>query len=245
MRTGLYVGKIHHQRFIPKNHRFSYPFFMYFLNLDRLEDQRSIGRLFSTTRWAFNRFHRPDYYGDENQPLADAIRYRMEELTGHRVQGEVYGLMNMRTLGLYFSPVNFYYGLDKDGTLTHFLAEVSNIPWNERHQYCYYVKKGKLSMADTKKFKVSPFNPVAQRYHWQISPPGEEIMVKLGVDDERGHIFEACLTLHREPLTVKSLRRQLLRRPVMTASIVAAIYWQALLLYLKKVPYVPYQKEMI
>ena len=218
---------------------------MYFFNLDAIAKQRSIGRLFSTNRWAFNRFHRPDYYGNKDHPLADAIRARMEELTGHPVSGEVYGLLNLRTLGLYFSPVNFYYGFDENGTFTHFLAEVSNIPWNERHQYGYYIKNRPLAMSAEKKFKVSPFNPVKQHYQWLISPPGEEIQIKLGVDDDRGHVFEATLALQREPLTLISLRRQLLRRPVMTASIVAAIYWQALVLYLKKVPYVPYQKEII
>jgi len=69
--------------------------------------------------------------------------------------------------------------------------------------------------------------------------------MNLGVDDARGHVFEASLDLEREPLTLKSLRRQLLRRPIMTASIVTAIYWQAFLLYIKKVPYIPYEKEMI
>jgi len=218
---------------------------MYFLNLDRIDEQGSIGRLFSTTRWAFNRFYRPDYYGNNNQPLADAMRERMEELTGESVKGEVFGLMNMRTMGLYFSPVNFYYGFDDDGTFTHFLAEVSNIPWNQRHQYGYYVKNRRLSLTDEKRFKVSPFNPVDQNYNWRISPPSDEIKIHLGVDDARGHVFEASLTLKKEPLTLKSLRRQLLRKPIMTASIVTAIYWQALLLYIKKVPYVPYQKEMI
>lgn len=244
MRNGLYVGTIYHQRFIPKSHNFSYPFFMYFLNLDTIVKQNSIGRLFSTNRWAFNRYHRPDYLGNKEQPLAKAIRSHMEELTGRSVKGEVYGLMNMRTMGLYFSPVNFYYGFDETGTFSHFLAEVSNIPWNERHQYGYYVKDRPLSMSSEKKFKVSPFNPVRQRYHWKISSPGENIHVKLGVDDERGHVFEAKLSLQRKPLSLQTLRRQLLRRPVMTASIVAAIYWQAFMLYLKKVPYIPYQKEM-
>ena len=77
---------------------------------------------------AFSRFYRPDYFGDPAEPLADAIRNRMEQLTGQPVTGQVYGLMNMRTMGLYFSPVNFYYGYDSSGTFTHFLAEVSNIP---------------------------------------------------------------------------------------------------------------------
>ncbi|PIE56039.1 MAG: hypothetical protein CSA34_06410 [Desulfobulbus propionicus] len=77
-----------------------------------------LGRWFSPAvkkqdpSWALCRFYRNDYYGSAAQPLAAAIKERMAELTGEPVSGEVYGLLNMRTLGLYFSPVNFYYGYD-------------------------------------------------------------------------------------------------------------------------------------
>lgn len=243
MKHGLYVGTIAHHREIPVDHRFQYPFFMWLLNLDELDEIPSLGRWFSRSHWALSRFHRPDYYGDPALPLADAIRQRMEELTGEPVSGQVCGLMNMRTLGVYFSPVNFYYGFDGEGNFTHFLAEVSNIPWNERHQYAHSVGNDKNSPSHPKQFHVSPFNSVQQHYHWKIGTPGENVDVQLGVSDERGHIFTATLNLQRHPLTLTSVRRQLLRKPAMTFFIVAGIYWQAFKLYRKGVPYVPYNKE--
>jgi DUF1365 family protein len=218
---------------------------MYFLNLDEIDRIPNIGKLFSTKRWALNRFFRPDYYGDPGKPLHFAIKEKMAEITGKTVTGPVYGLMNLRTLGLYFSPVNFYYGFNENHQFTHFLAEVSNIPWNERHQYGHYVKDENYAPTERKQFKVSPFNPVDQQYTWSIQPPGEKIGVQLGVSDERGQVFEASLDLKREPLNKKTLQKQLFRKPVMTASIVAGIYWQALRIYLKKIPYIPYEKEMI
>ncbi|MBM1003211.1 MAG: DUF1365 family protein, partial [Desulfofustis sp. PB-SRB1] len=39
------------------------------------------------------------------------------------------------------------------------------------------------------------------------------------------------------------VKRYLLKKPVMTAFMLTAIYWQALKLYCKKVPYVPYQRK--
>lgn len=243
MKPALYIGNISHSRELPRTHRFQYPFFMWFLNLDQLDKLPSMGRLFSTSKLAMSRFHRPDYYGDPAQPLCDAIRERMTELTGHRVTGEIYGLLNMRSLGLYFSPVNFYYGYDERGRFTHFLAEVSNIPWNERHQYCHYVKKNGLSPDNPKQFHVSPFNPLNQHYRWNIKEPAEDVFVQIDVDDERGHIFTARLELERHPLNLKSVVKELLKKPVMTLYIVAGIYYQALKLYLKGVPYVPYKKE--
>jgi len=245
MNSALYIGKIAHKRYLPKTHAFAYPFFMYFLNLDDLENLPDLGRWFSVKRWALSRFLRSDYFGENNTPLSTEIKRRMEKLTGKPVTGPVYGLLNLRTLGLYFSPVNFYYGFDDTGHFTHFLAEVSNIPWNERHQYAHYVGNGQLSQKNQKSFKVSPFNPIDQQYTWSITDPGDTLGVTLGVADDRGKVFQAALQLKKYPLTLSSVRRQLLRKPVMTVFIVATIYWQALKLYIKGVPYVPYEKEMI
>lgn len=245
MESALYVGHIGHRRYLPKNHRFRYPFFMWFLNLDELDRLPPIGRWFSRSGFALSRFHRPDYYGDSGMPLADAIRQRMLELTGQPVEGVVCGLMNMRTLGVYFSPVNFYYGYDKNGDLTHFLAEVSNIPWNERHQYSHFLHGDNAPMENPKVFHVSPFNPVKQHYRWKLEAPGENIFVQIDVSDERGQVFSARLELERRPLELSSVRREILKKPAMTLSIVSGIYWQALKLFLKGVPYIPYSKEAI
>ena len=244
MKPALYTGTISHRRNIPKIHAFRYPFFMWFLNLDTIDTLEDQGRWFSTHRFALSRFHRPDYYGDPEVPLHRAIKIRMAELTGIEVEGSVCGLLNLRTLGLYFSPVNFYFGYGADNELTHFLAEVSNIPWNQRHQYAYHMPHDGLEPTQPKQFHVSPFNGLDQTYRWQITPPGEQIRITLHVDDDRGHVFTAALTLDRHPLKRSVIRNQLVKKPIMTASIVTGIYWQALKLFLKGVPYVPYHKEV-
>jgi len=245
MKSALYIGTIAHRRRIPVEHKFHYPFFMWFLNLDELDQLTSVGRWFSTKRWAMSRFNRPDYYGNPEVPLADAIRSRMEELTGEPVTGHVCGLLNMRTLGVYFSPVNFYYGYDDKGDFSHFLAEVSNIPWNERHQYAHYVGGGVLTPDHPKEFHVSPFNDENQHYNWTLEEPGSNLSVQLDVSDSRGHVFTAQLGLKRHPLNLQSVRARILRKPAMTMSIVAGVYWQAFNLFRKGVPYITYNKETI
>ena len=245
MQSAIYVGQIAHRRNIPKPHGFCYPFFMWFVNLDRMERLPDLGRWFSVRRWAMSRLCRSDYLGDAKVALADAVRERLLQLTDKPVTGEVCGLMNVRTFGLYFSPVNFYYGFSKEQGLTHFLAEVSNTPWNERHHYAAYVGEGEYEWLQTKAFKVSPFNPVEQQYRWRIEPPGEKIAVSIEVVDRRGEIFAASLSLERHRLDLATVRRMLLKKPIMTASIISAIYSQALRIYLKGIPYVPYIKEAI
>ncbi|BDD88398.1 DUF1365 domain-containing protein [Desulfofustis limnaeus] len=243
MNHALYIGRVSHQRFLPRSHGFSYPFFMWYFDLDRLADLPDLRPWFSVDGFALSRLHRNDYLGPPDEPLADSVRSKMLELTGQPVTGHVTGLMNLRTLGLYFSPVNFYFGHEPGGTCTHLLAEVSNTPWNERHHYSFFLEKNDPRPTHAKAFKVSPFNPVTQRYRWRIEPPTATAGITIEVDDERGPIFAARLRLERQPLSRTLVRRLLLRRPVMTAAILAAIYWQALKLYVKGVPYIPYRKE--
>lgn len=244
MNSAFYAGFIGHKRYIPRTHSFRYPFFMWFLDLEEIDSMSDVGWWFSPRKFALSRFHRPDYLGPESEPLHESVKKRMAELTGEKVGGKVFGLLNLRTLGLYFSPVNFYFGYDAAGTCTHMLAEVSNIPWNERHHYAHYLGEMPATPSEPKGFKVSPFNPVNQQYHWEISPPEESVAISISVHDKRGHVFDAGLEMKRYDLTARAIRKKLLRRPVMTASIVASIYWQALKLYLKGIPYVPYRKEM-
>ena len=49
-------------------------------------------------------------------------------------------------------------------------------------------------------------------------------------------LLDATLTLEREPWDAWSVGRALARHPWMTAKVIGAIHWQALLLLLKRVP---------
>lgn len=245
MESAIYSGKITHTRHIPKLHSFSYPFFMWYLDLDQIDHLQDLGYWFSASKWALSRFRRADYLGDPSRSLSDCVRDTMERLTGRKVSGKVFGLVNLRTAGLYFSPVNFYYGFDDSGKASHLLAEVSNIPWKERHCYGHYLDNEKRTEnSNDKVFKVSPFNPSNnQTYKWIIRAPSETIAINLGVHDQRGHVFEAALRFDRKPFSKESARKLIIKKPVMTAFIIAGIYWQAMKIFLKGIPYIPYERE--
>jgi DUF1365 family protein len=244
MNPAIFTGHVAHERNLPKQHRFSYPFFMWYLNLDRVDQIEDLGRWFSTTRFALSRFNRSDYLGNHAEPIHISVKKRMEELTGSPVQGEIHALMNLRTLGLYFSPVNFYFGHDANGEPSHFLAEVSNIPWNRRHQYGFQLQhKNSDAPEHRKAFHVSPFNPMEQRYRWHIDYRPHAICIAIEIHDKRGHVMTARVDLARYGSEPEKIQRKLAKTPAMTATIVRRIYWQALKLYLKGVPYQPYREE--
>lgn len=230
--NALYVGKVFHQRHVPKKHAFNYRIFLFWLALDEIDELcRSVSGM-STARFSVVRYKRSDYLGDPQQPLHQSVLERMSELADKPLTGRVFMLGQMRTFGMYFSPVNFYYLQQDDGHFSHLLAEVSNTPWNQRHHYLVDLDDQKDC---DKAFHVSPFNPMDMQYHWNVKQPGDRLALSLGCSKGEKH-FAASLSLKRQPLNSNTLFRVLISLPSMTIKTVLGIYWQALKLYIKGVP---------
>jgi DUF1365 family protein len=83
---------------------------------------------------------------------------------------------------------------------------------------------------------VSPFMPMQLDYRFVLPPPCEELTAHMNTMDGDHSAFDATLRLRREPWSAASLLRALLRFPWVTGKVIAAIHWEALRLYWKKVP---------
>ncbi|RUO36593.1 DUF1365 domain-containing protein [Aliidiomarina sanyensis] len=238
----IYWGAVRHRRFVPKSHHFHYSVMQWWFHLDDLASADGLSRLLSTSRKrAVFQFNPQDYLRGQrtepNQSLANAVRAKMSALAGTELTGDVFFLGNIRCFGLFFSPINCYYLRNEAGVYSHMLAEVSNTPWNERHYYLLDLEH----LADhAKAFHVSPFNPMNMRYHWRLTLPKQEeqspILVHIGCHtDEKD--FDATLTGKRQSLNRAAIQAVLRKHPWMSLKIVAGIYWQALKLFIKRVPF--------
>jgi DUF1365 family protein len=252
----LYEGTVRHRRFAPVPHGFSYRVFLVYLDLAEL-DRAFDGRwLWSVGRPNVASFRREDHLGDPAVPLDAAVRDLVEERLGRRPAGPVRLLTNLRYLGYGFNPVSFFYCFDAAGALDAIVAEVNNTPWGERHPYVLDAAAAASALAASperaegaaralrfrfpKAFHVSPFMPMAQEYDWRFRAPGAALSVHMENVEAGEIVLDATMLLERRPLDGPGLASALLRFPAMTAKVVAAIYWNALRLRWKRVPYFPH-----
>jgi DUF1365 family protein len=215
---------------------------MTLLDLDELPELFDRHPLYSARRPAPVRFRRSDYLGDPDVPLAESARRLVEERTGHQPQGPVRLLTHLRYLGRSFNPVSFYYLYDRAGERVEaVIAEVTNIPWRERHSYVVERSgSGPIRGRLAKRLHVSPFMPMEQAYDWRITVPGDALHVRIANLEGGSRVFDATLAMRRRELSPALMTRVLLTYPPMSLAVPARIYANALRLKLKGARYHPH-----
>ena len=142
-------------------------------------------------------------------------------------------------LWFHFNPVSFWIALI-DGKPCAFVAEVNN---TFGHRHCYFCALDDfrpISKADTitaeKLMHVSPFQKVAGQYRFNFGLTDDAIDIRISYENADQGLL-ATLSGARKPATSWSLLWAAFRRPLGAARVVALIYWQALILFFKRAPF--------
>ena len=243
MNSCLYFGKVRHRRASPKPHAFDYSLFMVYLDLHELTHVFDGRWLWSTERANVASFRRSDHLGHATWPLSKTIRELVREQTGVLPKGRIGLLTHLRYFGYCFNPVSFYFCWNEAGTAVEtIVADVGNTPWNERHPYVLHAgidegSDGKHRYRFDKQFHVSPFQDMDSRYDWRFTDPGSTLAIHMECVREGAPFFDATMTMQRRPMTGPAMAGALARHPFMTGKVVLGIYWQAFLLWAKRMPF--------
>lgn len=205
-------------------------------------------------------------YLTEIKALEQRLIQAFIEKTGSAPTGDMMGMVICRNAGIYFSPVNFYLGFDTEQKPSHLLAEVSNTPWAKRHYYGFLLDGIHTEFCHDKDFHVSPFNPIDQRYQWQVTVKRSiknsgiskvksetensseqclDVRIAIDISDKRGEVLKTGIKMSGVPMTAATIAASLRKNPLMNVTSVLRIYGQAFKLYaIKKVPYVNYDERL-
>jgi DUF1365 family protein len=241
--AALYLGEVMHARLKPIGHRFSYRVMSLLIDLERLGEADRQSRLFGVNHAALYSFHEKDHGMRDGSPLR---AYAQRCASKHDIDlsgGRVFLLCYPRLLGYTFNPLSVYFCYRADGALALMIYEVRNT-FGDIHAYVLPVKPGEISDAGVRQsqeklFYVSPFVEMAMRYHFRVSPPSENVKLRILETDCESPLLAATFHGRRRALTTPALLRSFFALPLVTLKIVAAIHWEALRLWLKGVRLVP------
>lgn len=241
----IYEGTIRHRRREPRR-EFRHRLALAYLDLDELPDLLG-GRLVRSRPGAL-RFRRSDYLGDPVVPLPEAVRDLVQARTGARPEGPIRLLTQLRSFGVCFNPVSFYYCIGSAGEgVEAVVAEVTNTPWGERHAYVLEpdrTHRGIVRAEFPKALHVSPFMGMDHRYLARLASPGATLSVHIESLRGGSAVFDATLVLKRRTLTRAAAALLTVRYPLACVRVLALIYAHALGLALAKAPFHRHPREV-
>jgi DUF1365 family protein len=230
VKSAVYTGTLVHARRTPARHVFRYPVSYWLFDLDELAELEHRLRLFSVNRRNAVSLHDRDHF-DGTMPLKQAVVV----VAGDSSIERVLMLTQPRVLGYVFNPVSFYWCYRGDGSLACVVAELNNT-FGERLPEV--LRGPELHYEHRKRLHVSPFFGLDQSYEYAFSQPAEEVWARIHVRDDAGvRPLTAVLHGRRRDLTNQSLATLLLRYPVQPLQVTALIHFEALRLWLKRVPF--------
>ena len=246
MNSCLYKATVMHHRLAPRQHRFHYQIYLFYLDLDELDMLSRRLRWMSRNRWNLFNFrdsdhlqlpaHAPDKHKNIRQHLTDYLQIQGIDIG----KGRISVLTNLCTLGYQFNPVSFYFCHDQQDRPLCAVVEVGNtfreikpyfLPAGTREGNTFHQRMPKY-------FYVSPFIDMDTSFDFELTVPDEKL--KIRIDDysrEGDRFFISSLTGRRKALTDANLLRYFFSIPLITLKIIWLIHWEALRLWIKKIPY--------
>lgn len=238
--VSFYIGDVVHRRLSGPRHTLRYRLAYVLADLDRMTDRRDL-RLLGIGRGGVMSIEARDHGDGSGGCLAEWVRAYLKSQGVSEPCARIELLTLPRMFGFVFNPISVYFIYREDGALLRLLYEVNNT-FGGRHFYLARpdLSDPRLRHECEKALYVSPFFDVEGGYAFSIAPPGETVRLSIDYFDSSGApAMTASLAARREAASDWRCFTILLRFPLMTLGVVAAIHWEALKLYLKGAKYRP------
>ena len=229
----------------PRSHRFHYNVFMFYIDLDEVERLRKKLWMFSKNKFNFfslrdnEHLQLPIDNPDKTKSIREQVTRYLSENGVQIGNGKIMLLTNLNVLGYNFNPVSFYYCFGENNLPLCCIAEVGNT-FGEIKPYLLTnqnLSGNKYHLNTVKYFYVSPFIDHDTNFDFNLVIPDEKLNIRIDDFKEGKRFFISTLTGTKKTLNNRNLLLYSIRFPFITLKIITLIHWNALLLYLKKLPF--------
>ncbi len=234
----IYVGKVIHRRFKPKNHYFKYKVFSLLIDLDDLNEIDNKIKLFSYNKFNIISFFDKDHGDRDGTSLKNWVKKKLENIGIDNKEVKIKLFCYPRILGYVFNPLSVFFIYDKYDKIIALFYEVKNT-FGEQHTYIFKAEDNEtLRNSCVKKFHVSPFINMECNYKFRVNKPSDKISVIIDQSDIDGKLLFASQDGTAKEFSNKNLFVSYIFHPLMTFKVIVAIHYEAFKLWLKGIKFI-------
>ena len=244
LRSHFLVGTIRHRRARVATYDFTHH--VWYLALD-LDEQARVSRalpLLSFNQRNLLELRDVDHLDGGSEGLRAEISRRLLSHGFDPTRMRVTLIAYPRVFGYVFNPVSFYLCHDATGALRVVLAEVHNTHGDREVYEFLPVANGRpvFKGSQEKRMYVSPFIAADAQYELLVWEDDEQLAVTIREDEGDEPVLVAQLQVRRVPLTNGNLLRLLASDPLVPLKTSALIFWHAIRLWWRGVPWDRYKR---
>lgn len=232
----LYECTVMHRRILPKKHEFIYRIFLFFLDLEELDELENAIPFFSFDKPNLYSLRSADYFQLQSGTIRDNLTAFLKSEGFENAPARIRLLTLPRLLGYTFNPVSIFFCHDDAGDPMVSVVQVGNT-FGELKPFIVPLDGGRFHVRVPKHFYVSPFSELDLSFDFRLDLPGDRLRVL--IDDYRADVktLMSTLTGTRRELTAGNLLLLTAKYPLVTLKIITLIHWEAFRLWLKGIPH--------
>lgn len=242
MQPAILHARVMHNRILPRRNRFCYNVYYIAVPLSSIEDE-SIETQISLNRFGLHSFCTRDHGYRDGSSLR---RWAEDMLSACNISKprHITLICMPRISGYVFNPVSFWLCCDDRNKTYAIICEVNNT-FGETHSYVC-VRKGNRPVdagdwiTASKCFHVSPYLERNGRYRFRFNITDSHCDIQIDYHDaEQQKTLTTSLNGRFADLSRGELLKAFFKNPLVTVKTIGLIHFQAFMLALKKIRYVP------